>query len=94
MNKKFGFHSELHRRFKNRNFERIYEAFNKTFDCMPIAGVVEDKIFCCHGGIGPGLKKISQINNLQRPMPLPDKSDPEKAWAIDVLWSGKYACFL
>lgn len=42
------------------------------FDHMPIAALIDDKIFCMHGGLSPELKLISQVNNIQRPLEVPD----------------------
>jgi protein phosphatase len=29
----------------------FYELVNNAFDSMPIAAVISDQVFCCHGGI-------------------------------------------
>ena len=52
------------------------------FNCMPIAAVIEDKIFCSHGGISPALTYFSQINDIHRPLDIP----PE-GLMCDLLWS-------
>ena len=35
--------------------DEIYKRINEAFDCLPLAGIVDTKIFCCHGGLGPQL---------------------------------------
>ncbi|KAK2957473.1 putative Serine/threonine-protein phosphatase [Blattamonas nauphoetae] len=29
----------------------VFMAFNRAFDCLPVAAIVDRELFCCHGGI-------------------------------------------
>jgi serine/threonine-protein phosphatase PP1 catalytic subunit len=49
---------------------------------MPIAGLIEDRILCMHGGISPELDDIKKINNIKRPLDIPDEGI-----MCDILWS-------
>jgi serine/threonine-protein phosphatase PP1 catalytic subunit len=40
---------------------------------MPAAAVVEDKIFCMHGGLSPDLDSLGQIFDIPRPTDVPDE---------------------
>lgn len=51
------------------------------FNCLPLAAVVSDRIFCAHGGISPELKSFEQIRRIQRPTLIPDKG-----LLNDLLW--------
>ena len=35
---------------KRRYNIKIWKTFTDCFNCLPIAAIVDDKIFCCHGG--------------------------------------------
>jgi len=41
---------------------------NKVFEFMPLAALVEDKIFCIHGGIGSSIRTVEEIELIQRPL--------------------------
>lgn len=61
---------------------RLWKTFNDCFNCLPIAAIVNKKIFCCHGGLSPDLKKLKQINQIERPRDVPDSG-----LLCDLLWS-------
>jgi serine/threonine-protein phosphatase PP1 catalytic subunit len=61
---------------------KLWRTFIDCFNCLPVAAVIEDKIFCVHGGISPSLNDFSQINAMQRPLEIP----PE-GLMCDLLWS-------
>lgn len=61
---------------------KIYSSFIKTFSYMPLAASIDDDALCVHGGIGPSLFMISQVESMQRPI---TKCD-DKA-LIEILWS-------
>eukprot|EP01095_Lingulamoeba_sp_RSL-Kostka_P015373 TRINITY_DN705_c0_g1_i1.p1 TRINITY_DN705_c0_g1~~TRINITY_DN705_c0_g1_i1.p1 ORF type:complete len:432 (-),score=115.93 TRINITY_DN705_c0_g1_i1:323-1618(-) len=37
--------------FDDEVVDSIYDAINETFDYMPLSCTIDNKIFCCHGGI-------------------------------------------
>ena len=42
---------------------KLWRTFSDLFNCMPVAAVVEDKIFCMHGGLSPELRHLSQVES-------------------------------
>lgn len=46
---------------------KVWKYFIDTFNSMPLCALIEDKIFCMHGGIGPTINKISSLMKVNRP---------------------------
>jgi len=78
INRTYGFYDEC----KNLYNIKLWKEFCDTFNCLPLAAVVENRIFCMHGGLSPELHDLAQIRNIPRPMEPPD-------WGLvcDLLWS-------
>jgi len=47
-----------------------------------VAAIVDEKIFCCHGGLSPDLQSMEQIRRIMRPTDVPDQG-----LLCDLLWS-------
>ncbi|CCA68662.1 related to calcineurin catalytic subunit [Serendipita indica DSM 11827] len=74
----FTFRIECTRKYS----ERIYDAFLEVFKTMPLAAVVDDRFFCVHGGIGPDLESVSDIDKINRFAEV-----PTKGLFCDLLWA-------
>jgi protein phosphatase len=61
---------------------KILDQFEKCFSFVPIAAIVNDSIFCVHGGIGWSFSKVSTLAKLDRPI-----HDFESHIVGDALWS-------
>lgn len=70
INRVFGFFAEIKRRFKSPNFMKVYRKLNHAFNYMPIAAVIDNKAFCCHGGLSPSLTSLKCLTNIKRPIVL------------------------
>ncbi|OXB57421.1 hypothetical protein ASZ78_010136 [Callipepla squamata] len=46
INRIYGFYDECKRRYNIK----LWKTFTDCFNCLPIAAIVDEKIFCCHGG--------------------------------------------
>lgn len=60
----YGFYDECKRRYNIK----LWKTFTDTFNCLPIAAIVDEKIFCVHGGLSPHLKSLAQIDRIIRPI--------------------------
>lgn len=60
----------------------LWQHFGYLFNCLPVAAVVGDKIFCVHGGLSPNLKTLDHIRKLHRPV-----ETPGAGLLCDLVWS-------
>ncbi|XP_018321657.1 serine/threonine-protein phosphatase alpha-2 isoform-like isoform X1 [Agrilus planipennis] len=74
----YGFYDECKRRYNIK----VWKIFTDCFNCLPVAATIDDKIFCCHGGLSPDLQNVEQIRRILRPTDVPDKG-----LLCDLLWS-------
>lgn len=61
---------------------KLWKTFTDCFNCLPVAAIVDEKIFCCHGGLSPDLQSMEQIRRIMRPTDVPDQG-----LLCDLLWS-------
>ncbi|PQQ09452.1 serine/threonine-protein phosphatase PP1 [Prunus yedoensis var. nudiflora] len=78
INRIYGFYDECKRRFS----VRLWKIFTDSFNCLPVAAVIDDKIFCMHGGLSPELNNLEQLRAIERPIDVPDQG-----LLCDLLWS-------
>lgn len=75
----YGFYDEVTRKY---NDPIIYNKCLEVFCNLPIAAVIDDKIFCVHGGLSPSLSTIDDLKNIDR-----KKEPPQDGLFSDILWS-------
>ncbi|XP_047055681.1 serine/threonine-protein phosphatase 5-like [Lolium rigidum] len=79
MNKIYGFEGEV----KSKLSDTFVELFAEVFCCLPLAHVINKKVFVCHGGLfsvdGVKLSDIKAIDRFCEP--------PEEGLMCEILWS-------
>lgn len=45
------------------------------FNWMPVAALIDDKIFCVHGGLSPDLTSLEQLTKITRPTEVPNSGN-------------------
>jgi len=78
INRIYGFYDECKRRFSIK----LWKTFTDCFNCLPVAALIDEKIFCMHGGLSPELKSFEQVRRFLRPTDVPDTG-----LLCDLLWS-------
>jgi diadenosine tetraphosphatase ApaH/serine/threonine PP2A family protein phosphatase len=53
-----------------------------VFNCMPVCGLIDEKIMCMHGGLSPEITNMDQVRRLVRPTDVPDTGI-----ICDLLWA-------
>ena len=84
-----GFADECKRRSGNNALRALVD----VFDCMPIAAVIEKRIFCVHAGLAPEMLTLDDIKAISRPKPTPNSglifdllnTEPNKS-VLEVDW--------
>jgi hypothetical protein len=57
INRIYGFYDECKRRYNIK----LWKTFTDCFNCLPVAAIIDEKIFCCHGGLSPDLQSMEQV---------------------------------
>lgn len=78
INRIYGFYDECKRRYSIK----LWKIFTDSFNCLPIAALISDKILCMHGGLSPELNSLDHIKKIIRPTDI-----PEQGLLCDLLWS-------
>jgi len=86
MNRKYGFESECLKAF-GENGRKAFDLFQKAFQWLPMACLIDDQILTVHGGIGDGRWTIAELSCVGRPLTSEQLHRPESRWLYNILWS-------
>ncbi|CAM9635136.1 unnamed protein product [Chrysoparadoxa australica] len=75
----YGFYDECLRKYGNSN---VWNCFTELFDFLPMTALVEDKIFCLHGGLSPSIDTLDHARALDRVQEVPHEGP-----MCDLVWS-------
>lgn len=78
----FGFYTEILTRYGDFS---IWKSFMEVFKCLPLAAVIDGKLFCVHGGLCPTFSNISDLEFVDRFL-----EEPVNGLIRDVLWSDPF----
>lgn len=95
VNQLYGFYAEILIQFGNPG---IWTICNDIFDLLPMAALIDKRIFCVHGGISPDIPTLDKISLYSRNDELNQKgpfcdmcwSDPEEVsdWKLNPRCAG------
>ncbi|KND03550.1 uncharacterized protein SPPG_01027 [Spizellomyces punctatus DAOM BR117] len=75
----YGFYTECMRKYGNAN---VWTYFTDLFDYLVLSVVIDDTIFCVHGGLSPSIHTIDQIRVIDR-----FREIPHEGAMADLVWS-------
>ena len=95
INQMYGFYQEI---LFNYGHTGVWSLCNEVFDLLPMAAVIDRRVFSVHGGLSPTIKLIESINLINRQQELPSVgsfadltwSDPEdvSSWKRNMRGAG------
>lgn len=75
----YGFYDECLRKYAS---PAVWTYFTDLFDYLPLTGLVENQIFCLHGGLSPNIETLDHIRQMDRMQEVPHEGP-----MCDLLWS-------
>ncbi|CAD8124871.1 unnamed protein product (macronuclear) [Paramecium tetraurelia] len=75
----YGFYDECLRKYGSLN---VWRYCTDIFDYLSLAAVIEEKIFCVHGGLSPSIKTMDDIRAIDRKQEV-----PHDGAMCDLMWS-------
>lgn len=79
LSQNYGFLMECQLKFGNLN---SWNDFVESFKYLPLAGLLNERVFLVHGGLSPEFELIEEINGINREMDVNDNEIIQ-----DLLWS-------
>lgn len=91
----YGFYDECNKKYGT---SQAWTYCCEVFDCMNIAAIINNEVFCVHGGLSPELSSLDQIRTIDRRLEIPNEgafcdlvwSDPEEieTWNVSPRGAG------
>lgn len=75
----YGFYDECLRKYNSVN---VWRYCCEIFDYLSLSAIVDDRVFCVHGGLSPSINTLDQIRTIDRKQEV-----PHDGAMCDLLWS-------
>jgi serine/threonine-protein phosphatase 4 catalytic subunit len=75
----YGFYDECMRKYGSAN---VWRYCTEIFDYLSLAALVQERIFCVHGGLSPDISQIDEIRAIDRKQEV-----PHEGGMCDLMWS-------
>jgi serine/threonine-protein phosphatase 4 catalytic subunit len=75
----YGFYDECLRKYGSVN---VWRYCTEIFDYLSLSAIIDDKVFCVHGGLSPAINTLDQIRVIDRKQEV-----PHDGAMCDLMWS-------
>ena len=75
----YGFYDECLRKYGSVN---VWRYCTEIFDYLPLAAIIDEKVFCVHGGLSPSIGTLDEIKVIDRKQEV-----PHDGAMCDLMWS-------
>jgi len=75
----YGFYEECLRKYGSVN---VWRYCTEIFDYLSLSALIDNKVFCVHGGLSPNITTLDQIRTIDRKQEVPHDGS-----MCDLLWS-------
>ncbi|KAL7722773.1 Serine/threonine-protein phosphatase [Entamoeba marina] len=75
----YGFYDECQRKYGTSN---VWKNCTDLFDFLTLAALIDNTVFCTHGGLSPYFSKLDEIRKIDRKVEV-----PHEGAMCDLLWS-------
>ncbi|KAI8335229.1 serine/threonine-protein phosphatase 4 catalytic subunit [Blakeslea trispora] len=75
----YGFYDECTRKYGSAN---VWRYCCEVFDYLSLSAIIDDRVFCVHGGLSPSINTLDQIRTIDRKQEV-----PHDGAMCDLLWS-------
>uniref|UniRef100_A0AC35TSG4 Serine/threonine-protein phosphatase n=1 Tax=Rhabditophanes sp. KR3021 TaxID=114890 RepID=A0AC35TSG4_9BILA len=75
----YGFYDECVRKYGT---PLVWKMCTEVFDCLSLAAIINNKVFCVHGGLSPVIAHLDEIRSIDRRQEV-----PHDGAMCDLLWS-------
>ena len=75
----YGFYDECLRKYGSVN---VWRYCTEIFDYLSLSAIIDDRIFCVHGGLSPSINSLDQVRVIDRKQEV-----PHDGAMCDLMWS-------
>jgi serine/threonine-protein phosphatase 4 catalytic subunit len=75
----YGFYDECQRKYGSVN---VWKYCTEVFDFLSLSAIVDDQVFCVHGGLSPSVNTLDQVRTIDRKQEV-----PHDGAMCDLMWS-------